>query len=123
MTPVFQTIHGPQGNCYEACLASILDMPLERVPRFQGDWWGAALNAWLATIGKRILFVRMQECEPLETAALVAVNPSIAAVKTITGPLHSVVCAGGKMIHDPSPRPLSHPSFPVILWSFVECLN
>jgi len=31
MTPVYQTKHGPKGNCFAACVASILDRKIEDV--------------------------------------------------------------------------------------------
>lgn len=35
MTPVYQTEFAPpKGNCFQACIASLLDLPLEDVPHF-----------------------------------------------------------------------------------------
>lgn len=45
MKPVKQTILGPRGNCATACLASLLELPLEAVPNFfdnaanDAEWW------------------------------------------------------------------------------------
>jgi hypothetical protein len=45
MKPVDQTTFGWEGNCFSACVASILELPLERVPYFMGPstdgkgWW------------------------------------------------------------------------------------
>ena len=44
MTPVFQTIHQHRnGNCFQACVASIFDLPIKAVPHFMensaGDKW------------------------------------------------------------------------------------
>jgi hypothetical protein len=46
MTPIKQTIlsnpdTGTRGNCFQACLASLLDLPIEKVPDFHEmgtDW-------------------------------------------------------------------------------------
>jgi hypothetical protein len=53
MKPVFQNKHGTDdGNCFEACVASILEIPLESVPPFvlnnPEDWWDKAV-LWLAS--------------------------------------------------------------------------
>jgi hypothetical protein len=34
MKPVNQTIHTLNGNCFQACVASVLELPLEKVPHF-----------------------------------------------------------------------------------------
>ena len=42
MKGVHQTAHAPpDGNCFEACLATVLGIELEDVPHFgsDGDWW------------------------------------------------------------------------------------
>lgn len=43
MKPVDQTTFGfPGGNCFSACIASLLEMPLDDVPYFMhGDWYDA----------------------------------------------------------------------------------
>ena len=49
MTPVMQTRTGKGGNCFQACLASLFDLPLEEVPDFcnmPGDWLSRC-NRWL----------------------------------------------------------------------------
>ena len=52
-----QTIERPgDGDCWAACLASLLELPLEIVPNFcamdhaEGDWWDAT-QAWLVSRG------------------------------------------------------------------------
>jgi hypothetical protein len=117
VTPVFQTIYGPGGNCYEACLASMLDLPLAEVPVFSGKDWSIRVREWLAELGRTIRF-QPGNYEPL----LKQPSPlAIVGLRTITGYVHSSLCEAGKIIHDPSPRRLSNPYFPVVLWSFIEC--
>ena len=44
MKPVDQTLFGEgRGNCLPACIASVLELPLEAVPHFvlEDDWVGA----------------------------------------------------------------------------------
>ena len=53
MKPVDQTIlTAPGGNCFAACVASILELPLADVPNFCSEerWWNA-LQIWLCAIG------------------------------------------------------------------------
>lgn len=53
MKPVDQDVFTvPGGNCFSACVASLLELPLADVPYFMGqtddhDWLGE-LNTWLA---------------------------------------------------------------------------
>lgn len=51
MKPVYQTIlTAPGGDCFRACVASILELRLDDVPNIQNsdnhDWW-QAWNDWL----------------------------------------------------------------------------
>ena len=41
MIPVTQTTFAPAGNCLAACLASILEVPIEAIPNFHAndDFW------------------------------------------------------------------------------------
>jgi hypothetical protein len=105
MIPVYQTIDGPDGNCYQACMASILEVPLGEIPTFAG--W-RDLRAWLAERGWSLVFGRKDGC-------------SIASQQTIRG-IHAVVCFDGEMVHDPSPRPFGRPDYPVVLWTKIERL-
>ncbi len=54
MTPVDMTDFGTKtGNCFQACLASILEVPLDEVPHFmtmRGDWF-EHFNNWMAERG------------------------------------------------------------------------
>src|SRR5690348_7121769 len=56
MIPVTQTITGEQGNCFTACLASILELPIRAVPNFakltnSDEEFFAMVDEWLATRG------------------------------------------------------------------------
>jgi hypothetical protein len=41
MKSVDQTTFGPNGNCFSACVASLLELPIDAVPFFMsaGDGW------------------------------------------------------------------------------------
>lgn len=55
MIPVFQKVHSvTDGDCFEACLASVLELRLAKVPGFVRDndpeWWDKVVR-WLARQG------------------------------------------------------------------------
>lgn len=56
MKPVMQTtFHEHTGNCWAACLASILEIPLEEVPDLRGDGQFKNTETWLQTLGYSIM--------------------------------------------------------------------
>ena len=100
------------GNCFQACLASVLERPLEHVPHFMaadqsGDWIHG-LDRWLRTQGLFFVEGRLDGPE----ATLVVPSTSICI---ISGPspryadtLHAVVGSTGSigepvldLLHDP----------------------
>jgi len=103
MRPVDQTRFGaPDGNCMEACVASILELELDEVPDL------AILgNGWYDTL---VDFLARFDLEPLELDAQkarkiwVPTGFHIISGKSLRGNfLHAVVGLGGKMVHDPHP--------------------
>ncbi len=54
MKPVKQTIFDNEnGNCMQACIASLLEMELVQVPNFvySGKKWWTAFREWIASLG------------------------------------------------------------------------
>ena len=106
MIPVQQTIfgRGPDfgesvGNCFAACIASILEIPLDDVPNFcNSQEWVADLRAWLRPWGLYYLDVRI----PKKDADLLDGYHVISGTSP-RGCQHSVVGYHGKMVHDPHP--------------------
>lgn len=118
MTPQFNSVpHDPPnsyGNCYSACLASLLDVPVTEVPHFYGDPDNftpdeavANVRKWLAERGLCLI----QSIFPGETrltAVLYAVdymNPGqryVLTGKSAQGYGHSVICCNGAIEHDPA---------------------
>lgn len=118
--PVTQTRVGfPSGNCTEACIASILGLPLEVVPDLydpnvdhtQDDarhprW--LAMHAWL--LGRNLKYVQIRL--PPERAlayAGEALGPTVRMMHHLLmgynpdGIGHAVVALGGLMVWDPNP--------------------
>lgn len=102
MIPVDQTEFGQRGNCMAACLASILEIDIQKVPDFyQSDvneprvgWWNE-LRQWLAGFG----------VAPL----LLAGHESLRDTWAIAGGRgprefgHNVVWRNRQIVHDPHP--------------------
>ena len=111
MKPVDQTIladpsrndgkdaDGVPGDCWRACIASIVELPAEEVPHFgalegPSEWWTATWK-WLATKGYRIAGRNDGEWR-------IGVGPSP------RGPFHHAVVldSTGALAHDPHPSRL-----------------
>lgn len=103
MTPVDQTkLYTPDGghpgNCFAACIASIMDMPLWMVPpweRMFGRDYMARLDQWLGLFGKTI---RLGEETEFESGEYYIANGYSAREV-----LHSVIFLDGQLAHDPHP--------------------
>ncbi len=100
------------GNCFSACLASLLELPLASVPKFMAeeDWFGA-VNRWLSQFNLRFIDIKWDQD--------FAVYPQVGGYAILTGPsprnpeiYHSIVVlvdrnSEGKVTfyeyHDPHP--------------------
>jgi hypothetical protein len=114
MIPVFQTVkHNPPesyGNCYRACVASILEVGIDDIPPFEtmagfndagesGDEWWQVYTGWLSERG---LF---ESRHPVENG-LVPKGYSILTGRSPRFPNtgHCVVALDGEIVHDPAGR-------------------
>lgn len=100
MKPVDQTfLKPPEGNCFAACVASILEVPLEALPNFKGENWCDLWNQWLEPLNLRLLMIEHRQW--LE-------RPPGYAIVGVDSPrgdwLHAVVCKDGEIVHDPHPE-------------------
>lgn len=104
MIPVTQTVDGwPRGNCLMACVASILEEPLDALPDLfdegsrRGDperwWWGILLEC----LAKRGMTARCEESDVPPRGL------AIASVRMPGVPGHAVVTLNGAIVHDPHP--------------------
>lgn len=101
--PVEQTVLGwPNGNCFSACVASILEIPLDTVPAYQCDladdgWW-ARWVAWFEEHGYRAVWRLHTKEEPAPRGY------AILGAKSPRGQFtHAVVCLDGEIVWDPHP--------------------
>lgn len=92
----------PSGNCFAACIASLLELPLEDVPNFcDSDNWRERLAAWLRSHGLFYLDVTLQEgAEPLDSEW----GYHVISGDGPRGCRHSVVGLAGVVVHDPHPK-------------------
>lgn len=107
MKPVDQTIFGnKKGNCFAACVASLLNLPLEEVPNFCADytdetWWNA-FRSWLHKRKLEAFFFEFGDS--FDEAPMHGDFLWIASGKSPRGDfLHSTVYKGKKLEHDPHP--------------------
>jgi hypothetical protein len=102
MKPLDQTQmagKGVGGNCVQACVASILELPMEKVPHFlelaqTPDQWEVAFEDWLEQLG--IGNVRLMSHFCFEGYYL-CTGP------TVRGTKHMCVYFDGRLAHDPHP--------------------
>lgn len=103
MIPVDQqflhdTETGSVGDCFRACIASVLELPIEAVPHFAllGSRWQRVLDGYLAGLSREIEWAPGLPPEDL-WAIVTVTSPRSQDIK------HSVIWHGGKMVHDPHP--------------------
>lgn len=104
MTPVKQSklyqgdgIHN--GNCFAACLASLLDLPLWMVPPFEDMFargeWRQRVDEWLGKVyGLKIVLQEGHFIDDLPEFY-------IASGKSPRGVMHAVIYSHGELAHDP----------------------
>jgi hypothetical protein len=104
MRPVDQTTFGvPGGNCFSACIASILELAIEDVPYFMGDFqepdqaYADRFEAWLLPRGFYPMYFNYSK----HASSLVR-GYHLLGGRSPRGP-HAVVARAGVMIHDPHP--------------------
>lgn len=101
MIPVIQTVHTKEdGNCLAACLASVLEIGIETfpdLPKGNGKWI-KIIKDHLHGIGYNLILIDDIHEESIHGYYLmVGDNPT-------SGHQHCVVCRGGEVVHDPSPK-------------------
>lgn len=99
MKPVDQTRFGVgEGNCFSACVASLLEIDLDDVPFFMGaDNWDEALLEWCD--GRGVVVDFSTEFPAPEGACCIVGGRS--PRHSETG--HAVIMRDGALVHDPHP--------------------
>jgi hypothetical protein len=105
MIPVTQTRTGKvDGNCFPACLASILEIPLESIPEFGGeDEWIENTAKFLESVG--LYYVQVKPDDPM-LRVMFSVGRAYHTVKGTSprGGQHACVGLNGKIVFDPHPQ-------------------
>lgn len=90
------------GNCLQACLASILEVPLEATPNFlvQESDWLDALAKWLdVQFAMSVVLLKFGDTPSFTQPR----GYCVASGPTRRYPKHSVVWLEGRIVHDPHP--------------------
>jgi hypothetical protein len=104
--PVIQTVHGigpdglPQGNCFPACIASIMKLPIDKVPFFTTETQGAQIddaNGWLRQFNLRLNMRPYRAGAKSNHCLARGVSPRFPSH------FHMVVWKDDSMVHDPHP--------------------
>lgn len=108
MKPVDQTTFGlPGGNCFSACVASILELAIDHVPYFMGDadWWDG-FSDWIRPLGFYPVMVPLHTSSWRPCGWHILSGRSPRASDEDVGKeqyLHSVVAQADRIVHDPHP--------------------
>lgn len=99
MIPILQTkFKEGEGNCLPACLASVLEVPLDSVPEiyylYDDEEWWTRLNNWS---------IREHELQlvTVDSASFTPAGYHLIVGKSIRGNYHAIVGYQGKPVHDP----------------------
>ncbi len=100
MKPTLQTTFGNEGNCLCACIASLLEIPIDSIPNPKCHDWQNEINKWLiANHDVYLLTARINGVLPM----IFKKGLVIGVGKTPSGLDHAVICCGDKIIFDPLP--------------------
>jgi hypothetical protein len=91
------------GNCFSACVASLLELPLSDVPQFMtgDDWWAETFLPWLAAHGWWAAWWLLTD-RPAPPGLYILTGHSPRRPED-RSKLHSVVARGHDVVHDPHP--------------------
>jgi hypothetical protein len=98
----------PDGNCFAACVASILELPIDMVPNYrsEGDGWWHEWQEWLKPRNLALLGWPSDDLGNDQVRADTLRGYSICTVRyelPSGGLNHSVVCLNGNMVWNPHP--------------------
>jgi len=106
MKKVYQTKFGArEGNCLQACIASILELTLEEVPdfcsEFEGEKYYEQFVKWLNKKGLSALPVNVEDDlnRPNYKGCYLIVGG-----KNSDGVMHAVIYKDGKLVHNPNKK-------------------
>jgi hypothetical protein len=108
--PQTQRVTGwPHGECVRASYATILNIPIEEVPRFDpgsldaGEAQGDREREWLASLGLGLIEIKAEKELPQEVLDCMPKVPHLMSGISPRGFGHRVVGIGGRLMFDPHP--------------------
>ena len=97
-----------QGNCFQACVATVLQIPLEEAfdhAFLPDDQWFGEFNKWLEQYGLGCIFLETSEEKPATCSGFLGIHIAECMSKTLYhGERHAVVIKNGNLLHDPNPN-------------------
>ncbi len=129
MKPINQSII--DGDCFRACIASILEVELDKIPNFMAaaldgpDFFETYTNRWLETQPFMLIDLIVNDDEEMRETVERTLRGCyvIATGKSPRGTddkhMHAVVWKDGKMVHDPCPGGLGIEGKPSVYTIFV----
>ena len=103
MIKVEQTVFGyPEGNCFHACVASIMEMSLDEMPDTTGLSTPALWDKWEQWAREGNLgLIHFPYTDVWHPAGYWILG---AESSRLPGRIHAVVCKGKELIYDPHPE-------------------
>ena len=98
-----------RGNCFQACVAYVLQIPLEEAfdhTFLNDDEWLDEFNKWLEQYNLGCVFIEMSEEKPVSTSVFKGIHIAECMSKTLyQGERHAVVMRDHfELLHDPNPN-------------------
>lgn len=98
-----------QGNCFQACVATILQIPLEEAFDCRGPQndlgWFEDFNEWLGEYGLGCIFIESTEEKPVVSSGFRGIHMVECRSETLyQGERHVIVAKDGHLLHDPNPH-------------------
>lgn len=108
MKPVYQTIITKKdGDCTRACIASLLELPIDAVPHFMrfGNKWFEVLRYFLLSLGYDCYGTGFPHSHKIKEYTIKGFVIGTVNSKTFKDITHSVIInSKGLCIHDPNPN-------------------
>jgi hypothetical protein len=96
-----KVVSNKMGDCFSACIASLLELPLEVIPNDHSPMYWAVWRTWLGQFGLELNYRSAK-------GPIWADHPWIASVKSMNypdGTTHAILMDGGsKVLFDPSTK-------------------
>jgi len=108
MIPVYQLINSlSKGDCFRACVASILELPIEEVPNFMEDGedkFNDHIVDWIKDRTFTIRYVEINNDDDQKEFEQTTKDHYVIAIGQNAFCYHAVVWRNGKIVHDPNPN-------------------